>query len=68
MNLLPALQTWLEHGREALRTAILSSNLSPQDGEAIYHWLVNSSNLEDIVKVHETSRKRARGRAASSIG
>lgn len=68
MNLLPALQTWLEHGREALRTAILSSNLSPQDGEANYHWLVNSSNLEDIVKVHETSRKRARGRAAGSIG
>ena len=68
MNVLPVLRVWLDGGREALRRAISSSELSPQDGEATYHWLVNSSNLEDVAKVHATSRRRARGQAAGNLG
>lgn len=68
MNVLPVLRVWLDGGREMLRRAILSSEVSPQDGEAAYHWLVNSSNLEDIAEIHGVARKRARGEAAGSLG
>jgi hypothetical protein len=65
---LPVLDVWLDGGREALRRAIASSELSPQGGEATYHWLVNSSDLEDIAKIHGAARRRARGQAAGTLG
>jgi predicted HAD superfamily phosphohydrolase len=68
MNVLPVLRVWLDGGREALRRAISSSELSPHDGEATYHWLVNSSDLEDVAKIHGTARREARGRAAGNLG
>jgi energy-converting hydrogenase A subunit R len=67
-NVLPVLRTWLEGGREALRRAVLSAQLSPEDGEATYHWLVNSSDLEEVANIHGTARRRARGQAAGSLG
>ena len=68
LNLLPVLETWLSQGREALRKAVLSSGLSPQDGEAAYHWLVNCPDLEEAASVHGVARKRARGEGAGSLG
>jgi len=68
MNVLPVLRVWLDGGREALRRAISSSELSPHDGEATYHWLVNSSDLEDVARIHGTARREARGRATGDLG
>jgi len=68
LNLLPVLKTWLGQGREALRKAVLSSGLSPQEGDAAYHWLVNRPNLEEVASVHGVARKRARGEGAGSLG
>jgi predicted HAD superfamily phosphohydrolase len=68
LNLLPALRIWVDHGREALRRAVLSSDLCPLEGDAAYHWLVNAPDLEEVVRVHSAARKRARGEAAGSLG
>jgi energy-converting hydrogenase A subunit R len=68
LNLLPVLRIWVEHGREALRKAVLSSNLSAQEGDAAYHWLVNASNMEEIIRVHGAARKMARGEGTGSLG
>jgi energy-converting hydrogenase A subunit R len=68
MNLLPVLDVWLDQGREALRKAVLASDLRPPDGEAAYHWLVSSRDLEDAARVHGEARKRARGLGAGSLG
>jgi energy-converting hydrogenase A subunit R len=68
LNLLPVLRTWVDHGREALRKAILCSDLSPQEGDATYHWLVNCPDLEEVAGVHGFARKRARGEGAGSLG
>jgi len=68
LNLLPVLRTWVDHGREALRKAILSSDLGPQEGDAAYHWLVNCPDLEEVASVHAVARKRARGKGAGSLG
>jgi len=51
-----------------LRKAILPSDLSAQDGEAAYHWLVNAPNMDEIVRVHGAARRRARGEGAGSLG
>lgn len=68
MNVLPVLHTWLDGGREPLRRAVLSSALQPQEGEAAYHWLVGSSDIDEVAEVHGAARKRARGLAAGSLG
>jgi energy-converting hydrogenase A subunit R len=68
MNLLPVLRVWLDGGREALRRAIVSSELRPKSGEATYHWLVNSSDVEEVAKIHGDARRRARGQAAGTLG
>ncbi len=68
MNVLPALQRWLDQGREALRKAVLASSLSAPDGEAAYHWLVSLSDMEAVAGVHGRARKMARGEGAGSLG
>jgi energy-converting hydrogenase A subunit R len=68
LNLLPVLRTWVDSGREALRKAVLCSDLSPQEGDAAYHWLVNCPDLEEVAGVHSAARKRARGEGAGSLG
>jgi energy-converting hydrogenase A subunit R len=68
LNLLPVLRTWVDHGREALRKAILSSDLGPQQGDAAYHWLVNCPDLEEATRAHGAARKMARGEGAGSLG
>jgi energy-converting hydrogenase A subunit R len=68
LNLLPVLRIWVDHGREALRKAVASSDLTAQEGEAAYHWLVNAPNLDEIVRVHGGARRRARGERAGSLG
>lgn len=68
LNLLPVLHTWVEHGREALRKAVQRSDVSPREGDAAYHWLVNAPDLEEVIRVHGVARKRARGEGAGSLG
>jgi energy-converting hydrogenase A subunit R len=68
LNLLPVLRTWVDDGREALRRAVLNSDLSPQEGDAAYHWLVNCPNVDEVVGTHAAARKRARGEGAGSLG
>jgi len=68
LNLLPVLRTWVSNGREALRKAVQRADLTPQEGDAAYHWLVNCPDLAKVVGVHSAARKRARGEGAGSLG
>ena len=68
LNLLPVLRTWVDQGREALRRAVLCSDVRAPEGDAVYHWLVNCPDPEELASVHAVARKRARGEGAGSLG